>query len=602
MVVATPKCGHRRRSLRLSSLAAVAAAAGLLVVAPLSAQQSLDDLVNESLQQEAELDQQQQLPEGAVPEEEPIVGRVRLPEGQDVEKLRLAQDRRVDADTYLVGPGDVLQVYVWGEFDKAYMLQVDPEGKVIIPTVGVYYLADQTLTRCKKILEDAARGKYPGVPITTSLVSMRLYTVYVSGGVLREGAQVVQPTTRVSDLIARAGGYLDELRGATFEEEVDGKTVRRVRQIQNRPAGRRSIELRHADGTQQVVDLDMFNATGHLEMNPYVRMGDVVYVGFRQAEAYVYGAVNQEGVQELRPGDTVGDVVALANGLRYEVPIDRVEVWRFREGTENIEVIVLGDEADPAKPLDLSTAMKFPLQHKDTVYLRARSNWQRSARVVITGEVKYQGRYQIYPGITRLRDLVETAGGFTPNASLTSARMVRGKQRKTLDPELDRLRRLQAVTGLADMSPEDRAYLKTKGRQERGRVAVDFERLFLRNDETQNVVLEEGDVVVVPPIRRTVTMSGQVRKPGLIDFEPGKTVGFYMAKAGGFAYNANKSGSRVIRARTNARERLDGNTILEPGDEIWVPEKEYRDWWAFTQGTMRTVAETLTLIILVRSF
>lgn len=573
----------------------------VLAAAPAVGQRSLEELVEESVQQETQFEQQQ-LPEGMVPEEQPIIGRVRLPQGAEVERLRLSQDRRIDPDTYLVGPGDVLELYVWGEFDRSYLLQVDPEGKVLIPTVGVYHLADQPLSRCKELIDGAAQAKYPGVPITVTLASMRFFTVYLSGAVLREGSQVVQPTTRVSDVIERAGGYLDELRGATIEEEVAGKTVQRLRQIQNRPAGRRSIRLQRGDGRVESVDLDMFHASGRVDLNPYLRMGDVVHVGYRQDEVFIYGAINREGVQEYRPGDVVADLVALANGLRSDAPLERAEVWRFHEGTDSLEVLVLADSEDPARPLILDEVLRFPLRPKDTVYLRSRTNWQRSSRVVVSGEVRYQGRYQIYPGITRLRDLIDEAGGLTELASLSGARLVRSKLRKVLDPELERLRKLQGVTGLADMNPEDRAYLKTKGRQEAGRAAVDFERLFLHDDESQNVVLEEGDVVFIPQVRRTVTISGQVRKPGLVDFEEGKTVGYYMEKAGGYAYNASKSGSRLIRSRTGEREMLRKGQVLEPGDEIWIPEKEYRDWWAFTQGTMRTVAETLTLIILIRSF
>ena len=66
-------------------------------------------------------------------------------------------------------------------------------------------------------------------------------------------------------------------------------------------------------------------------------------------------------------------------------------------------------------------------------------------------------------------------------------------------------------------------------------------------------------------------------------------------------WTAEKSGARLIRARTGQREKLNKNLVVEPGDEIWIPEKEYRDWWAFTQSTVRTLAETLTLIVIVRS-
>ena len=96
-------------------------------------------------------------------------------------------------------------------------------------------------------------------------------------------------------------------------------------------------------------------------------------------------------------------------------------------------------------------------------------------------------------------------------------------------------------------------------------------------------------------------MSGQVEKPGLIDYEQGSTVGHYLELAGGFTYDAEKRGARLIRSRTGLREELEGDLIVEAGDEIWVPQNERINFWEFTQSTIRTVAEALTLLILVRS-
>ncbi|MGB1716913.1 MAG: SLBB domain-containing protein, partial [Candidatus Latescibacterota bacterium] len=119
--------------------------------------------------------------------------------------------------------------------------------------------------------------------------------------------------------------------------------------------------------------------------------------------------------------------------------------------------------------------------------------------------------------------------------------------------------------------------------------------------ESKNIFLESGDVIFIPTARRTISTSGQVEKPGLIDHEDGRTVAYYLELAGGYTYEADKDGARLIRARTGLREELKNDLLVEAGDEIWVPEKERVNIWEFTQSTMRTIAETLTLLILVRS-
>ncbi len=578
--------------------------AGLASVPEIWAQDDdeLQSLIDDRAEEEAELNN---IPGANIPglNNDIVSGRVRMPSGEEVERLRISQDREVNPEEYLVGPGDVLQLYIWGEFDLSYMLQVDPEGNVLIPTVGAFHVSEKTLNAAKEHIYAAAQEKYPGVDISISLASMRFFTAYVTGAVLSEGSFTIHPATRVSDLIERAGGFLDELTGTTIQEEVGGRKVTRVRQIQNRPAGRRTIRLIHRDGDVETVDLSMFLSTGELKHNPYVRMGDVVHVGFSKEALYIFGAVNQEGPQEYRQGDTVGDLITLAKGVRVDEPLMRAELWRFETGTEKTQEIILGDNAVEGQEFDLADIADVPLQPNDMVFIRSRSLWQQMPTVLVYGEVKYRGRYRIIEGQTRVRDIVDgPAGGLTENASLIASKVIRSKLRNQIDPEMDRLRTLSQVSGLADMSAEDKAYLKTKGREEKGRAAMDFERLYIANDQSQNILLESGDVIYIPTERRTVSTSGQIKKPGLVDFEEGRTVKYYIERVGGYSYGADRAGARLIRARTGVREELENDLIVEAGDELWVPEKERVNVWEFTQSTMRTIAETLTLIILIRSF
>ena len=530
--------------------------AGLALAPTAWAQENeLQSLVEDSAQDQAELNN---IPGANIPglDNNIISGRMRMPSGEEVEKLRISQDLEVNPDVYIVGPGDVLQLYIWGEFDLSYMLQVDPEGNVLIPTVGAFHVSDKTLSVVKQYIYDAAQEKYPGVDISISLASMRFFTAYVTGAVIREGSFIIHPTTRVSDLIERSGGFLDELQATTVEEDANGNKVKRVRQIKNRPTGRRTIKLIHRDNSVDNVDLEMFNSTGDVIHNPYVRMGDVVNVGFRNESAFVFGAVNVEGEQEFREGDTVDDLVALAKGLRTDAPLVMAELWRFESGTENVIKIPLGNNQIVGQEFTYEDIKGTPVQPNDMVFIRARSLWQQMPTVVVYGEVKYRGRFRIVQGQTRLRDIIDgAAGGLTPNASLIASKVIRTKMRNQVDPELDRLQKLAEVSGLTDMSPEDKAYLKTKGREEKGRAAVDFERLYKHGDERQDILLESGDVIYIPTVRGTISASGQLQKPGLIDFEEGRTVRYYLNQAGGYSYGADKGGGALdSRAHRRARK------------------------------------------------
>ena len=520
-----------------------------------------------------------------------ISDKARLPGSLSADKTRIGQDRDIDPDTYIVGPNDVLQLYIWGEFDKPYTLQIDPEGHVLIPTVGSFHISGLSLTAAKERLSTAVQNKYPGVDISTSLVSMRLFTAYVTGAVLNEGSFTIHPTTRVADIINRAGGFKDRLQRIALPGQ-DATT---------RATGRRSIELIHRDGTSERVDLDMFLATGDLAHNPYVRMGDVVHVSFRKHSVSIFGAVNEEGEYEFLPGDTLGDLVTLAKGLNRSKPLISAELWRFQEGTEQAEVIELGGDKETLAELDFEQVRHTALRPNDAIFIRARSLWQSTHTVVISGEVKFQGRYRIEPGVTRIKDVVAAAGGLTNEASLIGARVIRTKVRAERDPQLDQLKRQSEVAGLTYMNIEDRAYLKTKTREEKGRIAVDFERLFVDGNEGQNILLASGDVIFFPMQRHTISVSGQVQRAGLIDYEAGRKVRYYITKAGGYLYDADRRNARLVRARTGVREKLKDNLLVEVGDEIWVPQKERINYWVFFQETVRTAASVLALVIAVQT-
>ncbi len=559
--------------------------------------QDLQDLIEETEEEEADI---RRIPGVDIPGigDERVTGRLRMPKGEEIERLRISQDRTIDPSTYVVGPGDAILLYVWGEWDLPYHLEVGPEGSVIIPTVGSFDVANKTFDKVRQLLVNAALQQYPNVKISVSLTGMRFFTVYLTGAVVNAGSYIVHPTMRLSDLIERGGGFIDELSGTEIEQTVGGKKIGRKRKFSPQPAAKRSIEIIRGDGSNKNADLEMFHATGLVENNPYLRMGDVVHVPYRTSEVHVYGSVNVEGVQEYRPDDTVGSLLLLAGGRSGNAPLEEAEIWRFREDGQTQYVLDLTTENDQLTFRHLSDVR---LQPEDMLFLRTRSDWQQAPTVHVHGEVGFRGRYRISSGKTSLRDVIELAGGFTANASLAQASVIRAKFRAMVDPEFDRLQKLREVGGMADMSPEERAYLKTKGREQRGKVALSFERLFEMNDESQNLLLEGGDVIFVPEKRRTVSLSGQLKRPGLLVFQEGRRAKYYLDQAGGYNWNAAKGGARLIRARTGVREQLSNNLLIESGDEIWVPEKEYRDWWKFFQTTMRTVAEAMTIIVVARS-
>ncbi len=141
---------------------------------------------------------------------------------------------------------------------------------------------------------------------------------------------------------------------------------------------------------------------------------------------------------------------------------------------------------------------------------------------------------------TTLSELIARAGGFTSDASLREATLVRKVDESIKDPEYERLRLVPA----ADMSRTEYEYFKMRGRQRVGLMAVNFVDLFESGDKNQDVLLRDGDIIMVPLKKTYVTLAGQVAIPGNIRYEPGLTVDDYIARSGEAMPGRRRRGAR----------------------------------------------------------
>ena len=166
-----------------------------------------------------------------------------------------------------------------------------------------------------------------------------------------------------------------------------------------------------------------------------------------------------------------------------------------------------------------------------------------------------------------------------------------------LDTEFERLKKML----VEDMTVLEYEYFKTKSRELRGKFAIDFENLWNTKDKSSDIVLKNNDFIFLPDKSITITVSGQVKNPGLINFVPGKNYLYYIEQAGGFAWNARKGKIRLIKADTGEWLKPKKDTIVEVKDMIFVPEKPDIDYWALTKDFMKMAAEMATLIIVIQS-
>jgi protein involved in polysaccharide export with SLBB domain len=480
----------------------------------------------------------------------------------------------IDAETYVVGPGDVFGLVIPGVLDGGVTLVVDAEGGLILPgSVGRVEIAGMSLADAREAVGQALAGIIRAREFALSLEEPRRFKVYVSGAVVTPGTYSADAVTRLSEVIERAGGLA-------------------------RRGSERQILIERADGSQVTADLALFSALGSQAANPLLAGGDVVRVPVRTGEIAVFGGVASPGVYELGVDETAGSALALAGGVVPGARLDQATLSRVEPGQSLRRVIPLDLELEDVRsePLAAGDALVVPITEED----RRAVN-----EVEVTGEVAFPGRYPIKPGTDTVADLLARAGGLTPHANRDAMLVWR------------------AAPGSADLAsqPADAAGSRGGGSLPGSGVAVGFgdlpyitrEAELLDRSETGREVrlvdgeeplgdatrLYDGDRLHVPRAEARVRVDGRVRRPGFVPFVEGRTVADYVELAGGFDQRADRNRVLVQRAGRGGFEAARDGAPVADGDTIWVPERAPRGWWATTREIAAFAAQLATVAIII---
>ena len=478
-------------------------------------------------------------------------------------------EKSIDPAEYILGTGDELSIDIWGELNIHHTLSVTPEGNLLIPRVGKVQVGGEYLAEAKNTIREAILRSYRNARVTITLLKLRRVKVVVAGAVKAPGIYSVYANTRVSEAIDITGGFLEN-------------------------SSRRNIILTRPDKSKTTVDVFRFKRIGDRSRNPYVFGGEVIFVPAREISINavgIYGAVKSGGEFEYVPQDSLLDLIRLAHGLTMDVDILQGELIRFNPDDLttttipiNLKGLLTGN--NPQKNL--------PLLPDDRVFIRTVPKFHKKEQVIIKGEVYYPGVYNIEEDKTKLSQIITKAGGFTPNASLAEAEMVRSYN--VVDPEFERLKNIP----VADMTESEYDYFRLRSREKPGRVACNFEKLFIEKLSEYDVALKDGDIINVPPKSMVVNVSGSVINPGLIPYEPGENYKYYIDRAGGFSWKARKNKILIIKGQTGERMKPSKRRKIDPGDTILIPEKPERDYWKFFKDTMLVLGNIATVYLVIQ--
>ena len=415
----------------------------------------------------------------------------------------------VDAG-YRVGPGDQLLLFLTGDVEAAYNLQVAGEGYVVIPDVGQVFVSGLTMSDLRNRLYQGMGRVYSGVrrdaSATTffdvSLGRLRSNQVFVIGDVERPGAYQVSAAATVFNALHRAGGP-------------------------SRLGSFRAVQVRRGGEVAAQVDLYDYLIQGDATGDVQLDQGDIVFVPPAGPQVKVQGWVRRPATYEIAPDEGLQDALAFAGGLNADAHVQRVQIDRVlpaKERLPGMDRVFL--DVDLTALAD-SGADQVSLRDGDEVRVFA-TLAERRNRVALAGSVFRPGLYEYRPGMT-VWDLIERADGLAENAYRSVAHIIRPVE----DTGAARLLRVSLLTDPQGQHAED-------------------------------VPLQDRDSVVVFGtesllVGEYVAVEGYVKQPGRYRFVSGMTAEDLILAAGGFREGANTSEVEIARLNSSA---VRGDTLV----------------------------------------
>ncbi|MFZ9709725.1 MAG: SLBB domain-containing protein [Steroidobacteraceae bacterium] len=305
----------------------------------------------------------------------------------------------------------------------------------------------------------------------------------------------------------------------------------------------------------------------------------------------ISGRIKAPGDYPLEPGMRISDLLRAGGRLADAAYSPKAELTRFVNTGQRRESELL--EIDLAALLRGDAAADIRLQAFDSLIIKEVPEWSVQEYVTLRGEVRFPGRYPIRRGET-LRSVIERAGGFSNIAfskgAVFTRRELREKEAEQIAQLTERLQAdLAALAISAGQVAEGRAAAQgalaaqgildqLKNTRAVGRLVLDLDRVVAgRVGAASDVVLRDGDELVVPKIRQEVTVVGEVQNRTSHLYRPGVSRNEYIASSGGYTQRADKALTYVVRADGSVVSSgsgwfMGGNSVsIQPGDTIVVP-------------------------------
>lgn len=406
--------------------------------------------------------------------------------------------------------------------------------------------------------------------------------IEIKGAVYRPGFyELGKEISTVRDLITKADGLLE-----------DAFTNRAV------------LHRENLDKTLEIISVNVKGVLDGTEPDITLQRNDVLFIPSKydleaKGTVEISGEVYSPGIFPYAENTKLEDLIIMAGGLTESASKVRVDIARR-----------LNDPNSTKKQKEISKMFSFAvkdgfvvegdpgfiLEPYDQVFVRRSPGYTPKVNVSITGEVEFEGSYALNERNERLSDLIAHAGGLTGFAYLKGARLER---QLTEEEYLQAKELLTMVASNNQISGNDSIIIPAVSRTYT--VAIDLEKIMSNPHSSLDPVLQDGDAVIIPQLMTTVQVTGSVRKPNSVVYNPDMKLKDYISEAGGYAERARKSGTFILYPNGHIKELGRNATAKEivGGAKIIVPQKGRSQWNLGT--TLSSITTSVSMLAVIAS-
>ena len=372
--------------------------------------------------------------------------------------------------------------------------------------------------------------------------------------------------------------------------------------------GRAVLHRERMDLTKEVIQIDLKNILNGTKPDIALQRNDVLYIPSIHdlqdiGTISVFGEVARPGDFPYSENTTLEDIIIQAGGLKESASMVRVDVSRRikdSKGTKAIDKISEMYTFSLKDGFVLDGEPGFILKPYDQIFVRKSPAYQPQINVQVEGEILFGGTYALTNKTERLSDLVKKAGGVTSYAYVKGARLARqinAEERMRMESVLEMAKNTTTGSDSVDVSKIDLGNIYYVG--------IDLEKALDNPKSDADIVLREGDELIIPEYNNTVRISGAVMYPNTVSFQSGKSLAYYIEQAGGYGNRAKKSKAYIVYMNGQVKKaKKYSNDVIQPGCEIIVPTKEKNQFQlqnilsiASTSASLATMIASIANII-----